>query len=266
MTTTGSIEPARTQVVEHDGARLHVEEFGAGYPLLLLHGGLESGRTWRHLIPGLASDYRVITVDTRGHGRSTNPAGRLSYPEIADDVAAVIAAVTDEPPFVVGWSDGGQHALQLGLRHPRHVRALVAGAADYRATPESRAGVRDFFGLDARDEPDLARVAAMLGDAYPRFRSMHAGGDAEWRTLVRQTARLWLDYPGLTDEEFGRVTAPALVAVGDRDDDVPVEDAVALYRALPHAELAVCPSATHSIPWRRTTWFVATVREFLARH
>lgn len=261
-------DPAQPQgrSVEVDGARLYWEETGAGYPLLLLHGGLESGRTWAHLVPELASGFRVITVDVRGHGRSTNPAGELTYPRIAADLAELIDAVSLDPPFVVGWSDGGQHALHLALRSPRHVRAFVAGAADYRRTPESEEWVRDFFGVDASGRADLARVEQSLGASYPRFRGMHAGGDEQWRALVDQTARLWRDYPGLSSDEFRRITRPALVLVGDRDDGVPVEDAVAMYRALPNAELAVRAHGTHSLPWQQPAWFVETVTEFLSRH
>ncbi|HUZ00615.1 MAG TPA: alpha/beta hydrolase [Thermomicrobiaceae bacterium] len=256
----------RGKTVELDDVSLYYEEFGAGYPLLLLHGGLESSRTWLHLIPNLASEFRVITVDTRGHGHSTNPAGRLAYPRIASDFAAVIEAVATDPPYVVGWSDGGQHALHLALRYPQYVRAFVAGAADYHPTPETQGWVRDFFGIDALGQPDLTQVERMLGESYPRFRAMHAGGDEHWRTLVTQTAQLWLDYPGLSDAEFGGITRPALVMVGDRDGDVPVEAAISMYRTLPNADLAVCPHANHSIPWRRTGWFLDSVREFLRRH
>jgi pimeloyl-ACP methyl ester carboxylesterase len=68
-------------------------EHGAGAPLLLIHGGFVSSAMWEPLLPDLIDGFRVITPDNRSHGRSTNPSGRLSYGQMADDVAALIAAL-----------------------------------------------------------------------------------------------------------------------------------------------------------------------------
>jgi pimeloyl-ACP methyl ester carboxylesterase len=68
------------------------------------------------IVSGLAGSFRVIRPDSRGHGRSTNPAGELSYALIADDIAALIAALGLERPVVGGCSDRGQVALELGAR------------------------------------------------------------------------------------------------------------------------------------------------------
>lgn len=251
--------------VEVNGARLYCERFGHGEPLVLLHGGLGTGRDWEHLIPSLAQDFHVVTVDVRGHGLSSGSSDSLSYPQIADDIASAIKSLGLEHPYVAGWSDGGQHVLQLGLRYPKLARALIVGAADYRSSAESREWVREFFGMTDDGHVDLAVLDRMLGESAPRYHAKHPGGDEQWRSLARMTARLWLDYEGLSDEEYGRIETPALVVVGDRDEDVTVEDAVSMYRAIPGAELAVCPGANHFIPWRRPEWLVATIREFLDR-
>ncbi len=251
--------------VEVNGVTLYVEEQGAGVPLLLLHGGLGSGRDWDNLIPQLAADFRVVSVDVRGHGRSSNPSGSLTYPLIAEDFARLIDVLGLARPFVAGWSDGGQHALQIGSRYPDLARGLLVGAADFRVSAESRQWVREFFGIDDRAQPDLTTLDSNLGDSAPRYHAKHPGGPEQWRRVVEQTARLWLDYEGMSDVEFGRIQAPTLVMVGDRDEDVPVEDAVAMYRAIPCAELAVCPNANHFIPWRHPDWLVGTMRAFMAR-
>jgi len=96
---------------------------------VLSHGGLGSSVVWEPLIPALADGFRVILPDSRGHGRSTNPGGHLSYPQLADDLAALIAALGLVRPVVGGWSDGGQAALELGARHPGVAEALIVGAA-----------------------------------------------------------------------------------------------------------------------------------------
>ncbi len=262
--TTQKINPIG-RYIEVNDVTLFCEEWGGGEPLVLLHGGLGSGVDWQPLISDLVAEFRLITIDVRGHGRSTNPSGNLTYPLIASDVALAIEALGLDRPFVAGWSDGGQHALQLGSRYPGLVRALLVGAADYKTSPESRAWVREFFGMNDEGEVDLAVLDEMLGPSAPRFHAKHPGGDAQWRLLARQTAHLWLNYEGLSADDFSRIVAPALIMVGDRDDDVSVEDAVSMYRAIPHAELAICPNATHSIPWQRPAWLISTMREFLAR-
>ena len=114
---------------EVNGATLHYTERGSGSPLILLHGGLGAGSEWELIGARLAERFRVITPDSRGHGRSSNPAGFLSYSLLADDVAALTVALELGSPTVVGWSDGGQVALELAVRHPGAARALIVGGA-----------------------------------------------------------------------------------------------------------------------------------------
>ena len=253
------------QFVEINDARLYYEDSGVGDPLLLLHGGLVSSASWASMVPLLATRFRVITLDSRGHGHSTNPAGRLSYGAIADDTVAVIAALGLERPFVSGWSDGAQVALEVALRYPDLARALIVGAAFLEFGEGFRASVREMFGMDAAGAIDVERFEAGLGDWLPRFRAMHAGGDDEWRAFLYQTAHMWLEYPGLTAADLGRIGTPLLVVVGDRDEFVPVEVAATMYRMLPNAALAVCPNASHSLPATHATWFAQTVLDFLNR-
>jgi pimeloyl-ACP methyl ester carboxylesterase len=83
-----------------NGARLHYEEAGAGTTVVLIHGGLVSSAMWAPVLPHLGDGLHVITPDSRGHGRSTNPSGELSYAQIADDLAALIEALGLVRPVV----------------------------------------------------------------------------------------------------------------------------------------------------------------------
>jgi pimeloyl-ACP methyl ester carboxylesterase len=253
------------QFVEINGVRLYVVEQGTGDPVLLLHGGLSSTRSWRNVIPRLQSAMRVVALDARGHGQSTHAGTPLTYAQLTDDVAALIGALGLGRPIVVGWSDGGEQALRLALRYPKLVRALVVCGTDYGVTPASQAWVRDFFGIDAQGNVDFARVDASLGAALPGFRAMHPNGDEQWRWVVEQTARLWATDPGLTDADYRRIPIPTLVMVGDRDDDVPLENALRMYRTIPDAELAVLPGADHSAPINRPELVTSLVIDFIER-
>jgi pimeloyl-ACP methyl ester carboxylesterase len=251
-----------------NGATLYYEEHGSGDPLVLIHGGPASSAMWEPLLPELVDRFRVITPDSRGHGRSTNPSRWLSYAQLADDVAALIAALGVQEPVVGGYSDGGQVALELGARHPDVASALIVGAAYPEfAASGLREAHRTMLGADEAGIPDLAQFEANLGEFADLIKSWHPGGAERWQTLVRQTARMWLEYEGLTQDDLRKIQAPTLIFAGDRDELYPLDLLVALYRALPNAELAVCPQAAHVTPVtpEGASRFAAAIREFSDR-
>ena len=107
--------------IEVNGAALYVEECGQGAPLVLIHGGLVSSVQWQPLLPELIDDFRVITPDSRGHGRSNNPDGRLSYAQIADDACRADQRVGT--PDVRWWAAGATGArLPSSSEHAIPVR------------------------------------------------------------------------------------------------------------------------------------------------
>jgi pimeloyl-ACP methyl ester carboxylesterase len=233
---------------------VYYEEHGSGAPLILIHGGLASSSQWEPLVPELTDGFRVITPDSRGHGRSTEAADDLSYARLADDVAALIAALGLERPVVGGWSDGGQVALELGVRHPGAAGALIVGAAypDFDA-----GGLRDSH----------RALLGQLGEFADEIKPLHPGGTEQWEALVRQTARMWLDYQGLGRAELEAIETPVLVLGADHDELVPLDLSVSLYRALPNAELAICPSLSHDGPTaERAPVFASLIRDFARRH
>jgi pimeloyl-ACP methyl ester carboxylesterase len=255
-------------LIDLNEAALHYEERGKGAPLILIHGGLASSSQWEPIVPELAGGFRVITPDSPGHGRSTSPAGELSYARIADDIAALIAALGLQHPVVGGWSDGGQVTLELGARHPGAAAALIVGAAypDFDAGG-LREAHRALLGADERGVPDSAHIDAELGEFADEIKALHPGGDEQWRALVRQTAPMWLDYQGLRPDELRAIRTPVLVLAGDRDELVPLDLAVSLYRTLPSAELAVCPSLSHDGPTpERASVLASLIRDFAGRH
>jgi pimeloyl-ACP methyl ester carboxylesterase len=258
-----------SRTIEANGAALYVEECGDGAPIVLIHGGLGSSAMMRWVVSFLSDDFRVITPDSRGHGRSTNPSGRLSYAQLADDVAALIATMGLNRPVVAGFSDGGQVALELGARHP-DVPAVLVVAAAYPDFANS--GVREvlsaYLGADEQGNPDLAQVDARLGDFADLVKSWHPGGEQQWRALVTQSAPMWIDYAGLSADEVHSIEAPVLVFTGDRDNFIGVDLSVALFRALPNAELAVVPGTDHigTVGQARAELFANMIRDFAARH
>src|SRR5258708_37037519 len=146
--------------VEANGINIWYAEAGQGVPLLLLHGGIvsngplwaDSAYGWGGHVGRFAEHFRVIAPDTRGHGRTLNPSGVLSYPVFAEDVIALTRALHLEKPFLCGFSDGGITAAVVGIMAPDLPRAIVnlAGLDMFDPDPESRSRImnRTWLGGD----------------------------------------------------------------------------------------------------------------------
>jgi pimeloyl-ACP methyl ester carboxylesterase len=110
-----------------NGVRLYYEEHGSGAPILCIHGGGSSALMWTDAVEELARLGRVIAYDRRGCTRSERPEPyeRTSVAEQADDAATLLDALAAAPVVVIGRSYGGAVAIDLALRYPDRVRALV---------------------------------------------------------------------------------------------------------------------------------------------
>src|SRR5918997_1118662 len=146
--------------VEANGLRVYYEVCGEGEPLLLIHGGTATCRSWASHLPAFTEHFRVFAPDSRGHGRTDNPAGELGYRTMADDVAALIKALGLRRPLVLGYSDGGQIALELGMRYPGLTRALVLGGTQFRFSEAYLEAARALLGIAEGEEvdPELLRL------------------------------------------------------------------------------------------------------------
>src|SRR5438270_7765256 len=111
-----------------NGLSLGYEEHGAkgdGSALVLLHGGLGSGNMFEPILPALAKNRRVLTVDLQGNGRTADIDRPFSFEAMADDVGAFVDRLGSGPADVLGYSLGGGVAFQVAVRHPALVRRLV---------------------------------------------------------------------------------------------------------------------------------------------
>src|SRR5262249_26815960 len=151
MTATRFPIPVTENAIEANGITIWYAEAGQGPPLLLLHGGIVSNGPiwtdspfgWGGHLGRFAEHFRVIAPDTRGHGRTRNPSGVLSYSDFAADVLALIRGLQLEKPRLCGFSDGGITAALVGIMAPDVPRAIVnlAGLDMFDPNPESRSRV-----------------------------------------------------------------------------------------------------------------------------
>src|SRR6516162_11887134 len=99
-------KPAQSGYAPVNGIRTWYATFGRGAPVLLLHGGLANSNYWGNQVPALARSYRVIVMDSRGHGRSTRDERPYGYYLMASDVLGLMDFLKVSKTAVVGWSDG----------------------------------------------------------------------------------------------------------------------------------------------------------------
>lgn len=255
-------------IMRINDADLLVRDSGSGVPVVLVQPGLVSGAVYAEIAEALYGKFRVITFDTRGHGGSTNPADSLNFEQLADDTAVLIKALDLDRPVLGGWSDGGEVAIQVGLRHPNLTRALIAAGTSLHmgGHEPSRDKNRAFFHTDEHNQPDLDAFAEEQSKGFlPFLKSLHGQRDSQWQDVVRWSADMWISYEGLTVGDMARIHVPTLVLVGDQEEFIPVEDAVLFYRALPNAELAILPGSDHMRAVFEPTCVIPILVDFIER-
>ena len=121
----------------HDGVRLYFEVYGAGEPLLMVHGNGGSIADMRAQIAHFRRRYQVIAMDSRDQGKSADSPDKITYEKMTDDLAALVDHLKLGPVNVLGWSDGGVEGLLLGIRHPQKVKKIVAMAANLNPSEQA---------------------------------------------------------------------------------------------------------------------------------
>jgi pimeloyl-ACP methyl ester carboxylesterase len=234
--------------VELGGVRTWYDEHGEGEPLVLLHPGAADARAWAPNLDALAARFHVFTPERRGHGRTPDVEGPISYELMAEDAIAFIENVVGGPARVVGCSAGASLALLVALRRPDLVPRLVVICGVFH---------RDGWHPDAID-PD-ADPPDVLADGYAE---LSPDGPGHFPVVYAKLARMNFEEPTLSASDLSGVTSRTLVMVGD-DDEVTLEHAIAMYRGLPDAELAVVPGTSHGLLHEKPALCNAMIVDFL---
>ena len=238
------------QYVDIGGHPTWVDQRGAGQtPVLVLHGGLSDGEI---LLDGweapLGAAHPLTAFDRRGHGRTADSEAPFHYDDMATEAITVLESVVGQPAHLVGWSDGGIVALTVALRRPDLVRRLVLIGTNFHydgALP-----------VDLGDDPGLALIVG-------RYAALSPDGGEHFSVVAGKFMHMSTTEPTWTTDDLGNIQAPALVLVGD-DDLIALDHTCALYQALPQAQLAVVPGASHTVPIERADETAAIIERFLS--
>ena len=219
-----------------NGLKVYYEIHGSAddksAPLVLLHGGgSTTDTTFGNVLPSLAKTRQVIAFDQQGHGRTADIAERpFTFEQSADDAAALLAHLKIEKADFLGFSNGGNIALQVAIRHPSRVRKLIVASAMFK-----REGVYPQV-WEFISRGTLEDMPQVLKDAYSKV-SPHPD---QLQSFYDKSAKRMLEFKDWKPEILMAIEAPTLVMIGDADSVRP-EHAVEMYRLLPQARLAVLP-------------------------
>ncbi|HEY8468217.1 MAG TPA: alpha/beta hydrolase [Longimicrobiales bacterium] len=250
--------------VEVNGMQMYYEVSGQGQPLIVLHGAYMNIPSMGEIIPKLAQTHRVYALELQGHGRTTDIDRPITYPNLADDVAAFMDAVGITRADVFGYSMGAAVGLQLAIRHPGKVNKLVAASVSYDTAgwqPEFRAFIPqmtvDMF------------VGTPLEEEYRKLAPNPEGFPA----LVEKLIALEKE-PMAWEEDVKALQVPVLLIAGDADV-VTLEHTVALFRLLgggimgdmgrplAASRLAIMPATSHSAVITQPDLLYAFIEPFL---
>jgi pimeloyl-ACP methyl ester carboxylesterase len=243
--------PAQAGYVQHDGARLYYAQFGAGTPVLLLHGGLANSNYWGHLVRDLVAAHHAVTViDSRGHGRSSRSAKPFRYGLLADDVLAVLDALKLQKVDLVGWSDGGIVGLDLAIRHPARLRRL----AIYGANSDPSGALPD-----VEKNPVFAAYIERAGAEYAAL----SPTPKEFEAFVAQIQKMWATEPQYTAADLANIRTPTLVFDGAHEEAISAAHTRYLAHAIPEAKLELLAGASHFGALQQSVEFDRVVLAFL---
>lgn len=220
---------------------LYYQEKGNKEPFLLLHGNGEDGSYFRNQMDYFSDRYRVIAVDTRGHGKSPRGAGPFTIEQFSRDLYDFMAGLGIAKAVILGFSDGANIAMRFAMNYPDKVKALILNGGNLNPGGVKRTiqvPIEIGYKIAARfaqKSPDAKRNAEMLG--------------------------LMVHEPHIEPGELSKITAPTLVICGSRDM-IRESHTKEIAKHIPGAKLSII-KGNHFIANKEHAAFNKAVEEFL---
>jgi pimeloyl-ACP methyl ester carboxylesterase len=218
-----------------NGIKLYYEIYGEGHPLVILHGNGGSIRDASPQLPELIKKYKVIAVDSRAQGKSTDTDAPLNYDIMADDISALLDELKIDSAFVWGQSDGAILGLLMAMDHPKKVSKLLA------------------FG--ANIQPDSLAVFNWGLAVFKK--AINESSNPKKKKLMQ----LMLDYPNIPYASLSKISIPVLVMAGDRDIIRP-EHTLKIFQSIPKSQMCIIPGSTHAASIEQKDLFLELLYNF----
>jgi pimeloyl-ACP methyl ester carboxylesterase len=222
---------AQSGMAPVNGVKIWYATFGEGKPVILLHGGLANSNYWGHQVRALQSRYRVIVMDSRGHGRSTRDARPYSYDLMAEDVVGLMDFLKIPKAAIVGWSDGAIIGLDIAMKHPERVSKLFAFAAN-----SDPSGVADIAASPVFN--------AYIARADKEYQALSPTPD-QYKPFLDQIGEMWKTQPNWTADNLRAIKVPTWIVDGDRDEAIKRENTEFMAANIPGAGLLLQPQVSH---------------------
>jgi len=223
--------------------QLHYTESGSGFPLILLHGNGEDSSYFVHQIEAFRRSFRVIAIDTRGHGKSPRGTGEFSIARFAEDLRAFMDAHSIRRAHLLGFSDGANIALAFALKYPERVDRLILNGGNLHPW-----GVKLSVQLPIVLGWGIAKAISLF--------DKKAVAKAELLGLM-------VTQPNLRPEDLKDMKIPTLVIAGTADM-IRTSHTKAIHRAIPGSELAILPG-DHFVAHENPISFNMKAIDFLMR-
>ncbi|KQS36884.1 alpha/beta fold hydrolase [Pedobacter sp. Leaf194] len=223
-------------------AELYYETYGEGDPLLLLHGNSQSINVFKKQIKEFSKSYKVIAVDTRGQGKSSdNISEPLSYDLYAGDMKTLLDSLHILKANILGWSDGGNTGLIMASKYPDYVKKLaITGACT---------------------DPNKAVSAGTIKEVEKAIENLKSKTDEKSAYQVKLFTML-LTEPHISTEDLNKIKLPVLVMAGEKDM-ILEKHTKYIAASISHSELFIFKGASHYVPVEKVPEFNNKVLVFL---
>ncbi len=236
ITAFAQLDTVSSRFAKINDVKIHYKIYGTGSDaLFLLHGSMECMTEWDKQLVDFSKRYKVITMDNRGHGKSTFTDRKMDYFLMSEDVIALMSELKIDSAHIVGFGDGGIIGLYLAITHPEKVRKLVAIGANYKVD------------TSVVYHEVLEKVKAWDDDKVYSFVRSNFRGWPNDNMLTQFTSRMktmLLTEPNLTVADLNKIKCPALFMTGDHDI-IKMSHTSEMFESVQRGYLAVIPGAKH---------------------
>ena len=219
-----------------DDVTLYCRVYGSGTPLFLLHGAMVTMSDWENQIPALSQKYKVICIDSRGHGKSSFTDREITYKIMSSDVINVMLELKIDSAHFVGFGDGGNIVVQLAMDHPEMIMKMALINSNLKPTPEA---VYPYFLQKVKDW-DIKKMTTVIKERF-----IGNPNPELFEAFISRMQYMLLNEPNYLATDIKGIKNPTLIMASDYGL-VTVKHAFDMFDNLQNAYLCIIPGAKHS--------------------